>query len=318
MKSPEISHKAFTAWLAVSMFAPVAIISACSAWGAVFVTALLCSLLCTFVYRCYEDGVQKHLLYSVIAILWNVYALALAADWASMFWPGKGAAIAVPVVLLALAALSAYRGAGSASAVAATLSPICAVIFAVVLACGIGNIQWDSVVFSPAAPSGMLLFVFLLPVSAVAIPHRSGARIGVTLLGISVFAVVISVITTGTLSLPVAITRRDAFYEFSKSLKLFSAVERFEAIVAVGVTLSIYAMLSLLLSSINRMAENIHQGWGKWAVLCGGVAAGMIAVLQLWLGTKYVAVAGLLVWGILSVLSQGFPEKKRKKHEKTS
>lgn len=310
MKNREISPKAFTAWVAAAMLGPVALISASSSWIAVLVAGILCGLLCAFIFRSCEGGVRKHKLYSGVALLWNVYAVAVVADWGSICWPGKGGEIVIPLVLIALGAISAYRGAPGACAVGACLCPLCAVIFAIVLACGLGNLRWERVEFSTAAPGGSLVFAFLLPLAAVAIPRHSGGKMGKALLGISVFALLISICVMGTLSLPVALTRRDAFFEFSKSLKIFSAMQRFESIAAVAVTMGVFAMLSLLFGSIGEMAENIRPNMGKWTVLGGAVLGGIIVVLRLWISPKYVAILSLLIWAIGSVLNQAFPEKR--------
>ncbi|MGM9600619.1 MAG: hypothetical protein ACI3W5_03390 [Faecousia sp.] len=310
MKSHEISPKAFTAWLATAMLGPVAMVSAVSSWSSVLVSSILCGVLCAFIYRCCDGGMRKHKLYSGLALIWNVYAAAVVANWGSICWPGKGGQVVVPLVLIALAAISAYNGTRGASSVGAALCPLCAIIFAVVLACGVGNLQWHRITLSTAAPGGMLLFVFLLPLAAVAIPRQRGAKIGGALAGIAVFAVLISVAVIGTLSLPVALTREDAFYEFSKSLQIFSAVQRFESIAAVAVTLSVYAMLSLLLSAVGELGESIYAKSGKWIVLGGAAVSAIIVVMGYGISSKYVAILSLLVWAIGNVLNQAFPEKR--------
>ncbi len=192
-------------------------------------------------------------------------------------------------------------------------------MFALALICGIGSLETTRIEFSTAVPEGMLLFTLLLPVSAAAIPRREGSGVTKPIAVLSVFAVAFSIVVVGTLSLPVALTRKDAFFEFAKSLGLFGTVQRFESLVAVAVTISVFSMLSLLYSGIGTMAEYTHPGSRKPVViLCAGTSAAIVAA-KLWLSPKLLALLSLLIWGILSVLCQTVAtHKSLKKGENTS
>ncbi len=316
MKNREVSSKALAAWVATAMLGPAALVSARSSWICVLVATILCGILCVVIYNFSGGNVWKNKVFCCIAVIWCIYAAAIVSAQGSIVWPGRGAQVVVPLVLIVLAALSSCHGADRASSVAATICPLCIIIFAVVLACGVGNIQWQRVTASYTAPNGMLLFVLLLPVVATAIPRCAGTKIAAPLFGVAVFALVLSVAAIGTLSLPVALTRDDAFFEFSKSLDLFSTVQRFESITAVAVTLSVYAMVSLLFSGIYTMAQNVIPVGGKWAVLCAaGISAGIV-VAKLWIHTGLLVIVTVLLWGILTIFFQTFfREKKAKKHE---
>lgn len=311
MKSPEVSSRALTVWVTTAMVGPVALVSAGSSWSALAVVAILCGVLCAAVYKSWEGGVCNSKLVNVLFLLWNVYAVAAVASMAGQCWPGKESQIATSLVLIALGALSASKGERSACAVSATLFPLCAAIFAIVLICGIGSIRWDRVEVSTVPPGGMLIFVFLLPIAAVTIPRSANLSVG-GLAFIGLLGIALSVSVMGTLSLPVMLTKKDAFFEFSKGLNLFGVVQRFEAVVAVAVTLSLYAMLSLLLSSIGSMAERVCPGSSKWAVHLSAVLSIVIEVFELWLSAKVTALVSIFVWGFLGAAQRIFGEKKKK------
>lgn len=314
LKNREVSSRALSVWVATAMIGPVALVAARSSWSAVAVVATLCGVLCAAIYKAWGDRACHSKLVNVLFILWHIYAAAELASMASLCWPGRGSQLATSLVLIALAALSATKGERSASAVAAILCPLCAVIFAIVLACGIGNMHWSRVEVSTHPPAGSLIFVFLLPITAIVIPRKEQLSVGgfgiVGLLG-----TVLSIAVMGTLSLSVMLTKEDAFYEFSKSLDLFGAVQRFESIAAVGVMLSLYAMLSLLLSGVGSMAQQIRQGSGRWGALFGAAVSAAVVILDLRLSETTVAIVSILLWGFTAAAYGIICEKNQKKRD---
>ncbi len=318
MKNREVSPKALTTWVVCGMLGPLALTASRSGWVAVLLTGVLCTALCVTIHIFSDSHPWDSRLYSGILCLWHIYAAAVVAAQSPLCWPGKGADIAVPLVLLALAALSAWKGAEGASRVAAVLCPLCVLIFAVILACGIGNIRWGRVGMESSAPSGNLIFVFLLPIGATAIPRKPGIGILGCMTGLSIFAWIVSAVSVGTLSLPISLTRKDAFYEVSKSLSLFGKLQRLEAISAVAVTVSIYAMLSLLLSSVGHLAENVRPGFGRAAVAGGAGICAAIVAGRIFVSANVLVVLALLIWGVCPLVASLFPTgKKEKKDEKT-
>lgn len=312
MKNRELSSRALSVWVATAMLGPVSMVAARSSWSAVAVVATLCGVLCAAVYKAWGSSRCHSKFVNALLMLWHIYATAEVASMASLCWPGRGSQLATSLVLIVLAAFSATKGERSASAVAAILCPLCAVIFAIVLACGIGNIHWSRVEVSTHPPAGSLIFVFLLPITAIVIPRRQQlSAVGFGIVGL--LGTVLSIAVMGTLSLSVMLTKEDAFYEFSKSLDLFDAVQRFESIAAVGVMLSLYAMLSLLLSGVGSMAQQIRQGSGRWGALFGAAVSAAVVILDLRLSETTVAIISILLWGFTPAAYGIICEKIRKK-----
>lgn len=318
MKNREVSAKTLTAWIACAMLGPLALEAGRSAWPAVLLTGVLCSVLCGVIHTFSDGRPWENRIYCGILGLWHIYAAAMVAARSPICWPGKGAGIAVPLVLLLLAAASAWNGAEKASRVSAVLFPLCALAFALVLACGIGNIRWERVRFSTAAPSGMLLFVFLLPIGATALPRQPGAAIWRCMAGLSVFALLLSVVSSGILSQPVALTQENAFYEVAKSINLFGAIQRFESITAVAVTLSIYAMLSMLLSTLTSLARQISPGSERPVLAGATVLSGSVVIGGFYLDARVLAILALAIWGILPLLAGLMPGRKKEEKDEKS
>ena len=314
LKNREASSQALSLWLATAMIGPVALVAARSSWSAVAVAATLCGVLCAAIYKVWGNNICQSKFVNVLLMLWHIYATAEVASMASLCWPGRGSQLATSLVLIALAALSAGKGERSASAVAAILCPLCAVIFAIVLACGIGNMHWSRVEVSMHPPVGMLIFVFLLPIAAVTIPRRQQLSAGAFGI-IGLVGTVLSIGVMGTLSLGVMLTKEDAFYEFSKSLDLFGVAQRFESLAAVGVMLSLYAMLSLLLSGVGSMAQQIRRGNGRWVMLLGAVVSAGVVIFGLRLSETTVAAVSVLIWGFAVAAYGIIIEKNKKKRD---
>ncbi len=314
----KVSAKALTAWIGCAMLGVVALAAARSGWLGVALTGVLCGLLCVTVHAFSDSRPWENPVYCGILLLFQIVSTGVVAAQGAICLPGKGADTVVPLVLLLLAAASAWGGGARASRVSAVLCPLCVAVFAVVTACGIGSIRWERVAASQVAPGGMLIFVFLLPIAATAIPRETGSAFGKCLTGVTAFGALVSVVVTGVLSEPIALVRPDSFYEFSRSISLFSGVHRFEAVTAVAVTVSIYAMLSLLLSGAGHLGEVLYPGSYRWAVLAVTVLAGGLGTFGFLPEGRTLAVCALAVWGILPILMQFLPcGKKAKKEEKT-
>lgn len=312
MKDHEVSPKTLSAWMITAMLGPAALAAAKSPWSAVLTAAIVCGCLCAVTFRFGGDFSCRSRAVNIPFMLWNVYAAAEIAAQAGQCWPGKGSQVVTALVLIALGAVSACGSERKAGAVAATVFPLCGLIFAIVLACGIVNIRWERVEVSAAPPDGMQIFVFLLPIAAMAVRRKQAPSAGVPAM-IGLLAVIISIVVMGAVSLPVMLTRNNSFYEFSKSLDIFGTVRRFESVVAVAVTMSLFAAVSLLLSGVGSVAETICRGSAQWAVLLGALSSAGIVIFKLWLSEKAVAILSILIWGFIGPAGKFFPVKKVEK-----
>lgn len=319
MSNRSISSKALFAWLCCGMIGPAAVAAARSSWPLVLAAGLLCSLLCVMIHSFSDSRVWQSKVYIVILIFWQIATAVMIARWAGQCWTGKYAEKVVPVVLLALAAYSARKGAGQAARVGAVMFPVCALIFAVILAAGVTSLKLDRVSVGAERLSPEMLVVFLLPVSATMLPRERTFGMVKVLLPLSITVALISVCVTGVVSLAVAITQEAAFYEFTKSLSLFGTVERFESVAAVGVTISIFSILSMLFAGIahgiNRFAPEKQQ-WGVGISFAAAVAATVLGIIP---DGGHMGILAVVIWGFLPLIVQCVESgKNAKKEEKNT
>lgn len=135
------------------------------------------------------------------------------------------------------------------------------------------------------------------------IPHerRKGTA---WLLGITLFAAVISVWCAGTLSRRRAMAIEIPFYEYSKSLNLLGVAERFEALASVALTLGMFCLLSLLLSAAENLMKN-------GAVYAGAGAA--IAASCMHFNTMLLSAITAIFWVGLPLIKRMIKNRKKVK-----
>lgn len=319
MSNRKISQKALIVWLCGGMMGPVAIAAARSAWIPAILAGLLCSVLCAVIHSFSNGEVWQSRVFCILAALLQIVLAAVLAGWAGLCWSGSHAEKAVPLILLALAGISARNGGHQSVRVGAAIMPLCALVFGVVLAAGITNIRPERIPFTAAPLEPWLPVAFLLPLSATLLPRDGAAGMTKMLLSLTFAAGLIAVSVTGTLSMAVALRQKAAFYEFSKTLSLFGFAERFESVAAVGVTLSVFAMLSMLLSGVGHAAEKVMPGKGRWGVAAGTAAAAGWILLEITVSGEAMGIVAVAIWGICPVIVQGVQSwKKGKNREKSA
>ena len=178
---------------------------------------------------------------------WNLLALGTAARYLCGSFPGGGAFPLVGALLLLLAAYAAGRGVSAVARAAA----ICFFFFLALYALlfGFSLPQMRPAWLKPDLhPAWRLLPAALAPVCALALAGhcRARGRISGWLLGGVGGAVLAAVVTAGCVSPEVAQAEPFAFYTMSKSISLFGAMERFEALVSAAMCAGGFCLLALL------------------------------------------------------------------------
>lgn len=313
MFNKKVNAYPLCAWLLCAMFAVIAQYAAGVNWLAVLLAGIGCTLLCWCDLVLCEGMVDDRKWYCIVQLPFLVVAASVIAGWSGETWRDGDALPVVPLVLLTIAAFSAWDGAERASRAGSVVFWLTALLFAVILAAGVRNVKMEYIVPQWSGTGYILLFVFLLPVVTSFLPREGAPCYTKTLCAIIILAAVVSVLTVGTLSQKVAGEESFPFYTFSKSLSLFGVAERFEAFVSVALTMGQYSLLSLLLSCMGHLAHVICPGKGRRGVLAGAIAAAALMmplgqIPQSWLGA-----GALLFWGILPLIARCFKITKNPK-----
>lgn len=214
---------------------------------------------------------------ALVQCLWlGVVAGALLQNSAAC-WPSDND-LAVPLILLALAAVTRSATAPRVGAVLALCVALTAIPTA---AAGAGKLEPDWLMPVPTEWPWTLSLVLLLP------NLPAGGRSGKGTAAVGVLATVLALLTQGIISPQVASVVPDPFWQTARTLGYL------EPIIAAGLTLSWYSMTVWIMESARRIASEagIKSRWAGVLVPATAVAA-ILSGVQL----------HRPIWGVLSAL----------------
>lgn len=292
LQSPEYENP--WAWTAAAAWAPFAWFLGSNGWGWSLAWGLACGALLILGARRGPARLPRIL----AAAEWCFLALVLswAAPYTARCWLTAERTAAFPLVLLVLGALGA-GGAGRRAG--AALFPIIALLALVLAAFAAPEVQprW----LSPGAGTPGAVIPFLLPGAALLLPGQKKSPLPWAL-GLAPAGAAVSALACGILSPAAAERTPGAFFHMARGISILGVAERFEAIVAAGLTLSWFCLLCLLLSAAGEMAESVHRGWKKPGTWLAAACAMIPIPINPWL------MAGLAV-GLWYVVPMGASAK---------
>lgn len=299
MSKNKINAVTLGAWLFAAITAPLAQIGAGAPWLYVLAVGAICGVLCWCIHSLSGGDCCTAKWYCLVQLLFLAIATGAITNWTADCWPTGSTFPVVPLVLLALAAASAWDGGIRASRTGGVVFWFVALLFVIILAAGVKNQRTEWLRPEWELGDGRLIFVFLIPAVATFLPREKGKGYGITFLAVLFFGLAATLLTIGALSPKVAKGMAFAFYEYSKSLSLLGVAERFEAFVSVALTMGYFALLSLLLSGAYHLTETLGKGSGRYGILfC--VAAAAICIGFYPIGTQiWLPMCAVLLWGVL-------------------
>lgn len=311
MSNKQVRSAPLLAWLLAAMSVPLAMVVAGQDYVCVALVALACCLLCGCVVSISGGNCCGGRLFCAIQLLWLIVATGVAIHWAENVWQTEKSGLAVSATLLILAALSAYSGAERSSRIGSTVFWLLALLYALILASGIGNLktQWLSPRMERCSP--MMIFALLIPVVITFLPREKEKGIWAVLTVIFALAVLMAVWTVGTISPQVAAKTAFPFYEYSKSMNLFGVANRLEAFVSVALTMGVYSLLTLFLSGAGSLTEKWFPGKGSAGVVVCAVLSALLTFAVPQIPEMVFGCGALVIWGILPLLA--FRKKKVEK-----
>lgn len=297
MLNNHVPQRQMLLWLIASASAPLAIYAGSASWEWTLAVGIVCTLAAVIVLefgRADYGAVLRVVQTGAIAVVAGTLVKDIAPCWGSQDQM-------IPLTLIVLAVLSAINGPEQASRVSCVTTWIIALLYIVVLAAGVKNLDISRVA-SDGKGNGLLVTVFLLPAVSLLISPVRGKRTRL-LLCIPVFATIISLWCAGTLSRQAAMAVDVPFYEYSKSLNLLGVAERFESLASVAVTLGVFCMLSLFMSAAGNMINN--------GEIFAGIGTAVTFYLDL--GAVEVSVLAVILWVILPLINSVIKNRKNVK-----
>ena len=237
-------------------------------WLPTLVLALAAFLLCSWTST-QEDPKWKWLHFLRTVTL--TFLLSFGLNWTHQCWPGRGAAIAVPGILMLLAVYAVWKGSGVRACTVLRYGMYLILLILGIL--GLSKIKPESLRPTAQLPDMELAVILLLPTLARKKGNWRYNPIGIV-------AVAASILTAGCTSL----------YEYSRGLSLDGVTEHMESLAACAITVGFFSYLCYLLEGIKQEGEKL------WKTMMAAVAALGIYLMGWRVRAEAYAVAILLFW----------------------
>ena len=267
-------EKAYRPFQLLALTVPAAEAAAGKNWLPTLILALASVLVCTWISALADPNLQwLNDLRSIAAVL----LLSGLLNWTHDCWPGRGAAYAVPGVLVLLAVYAVWRG--SAVRAASVLRYGVYLIFLLLAISGLLQLRWSQLRPRAELPSMALAAALLLPLLG-----RKGKTWHVFPNGL--IAAAAAFITAGTASL----------YAYSRGLSLAGVTEQLESLAACALTAGWFASICYVLDSVKEKEEKDNR------IPFLGVLAYGIYALGVRFRPEIFVILELTLWAVIPTL----------------
>ena len=267
-------EKAYRPFQLLALTVPAAEAAAGKNWLPTLILALASVLVCTWISALAAPNLQwLNDLRSIAAVL----LLSGLLNWTHDCWPGRGAAYAVPGVLVLLAVYAVWRG--SAVRAASVLRYGVYLIFLLLAISGLLQLRWSQLRPRAELPSMALAAALLLPLLG-----RKGKTWHVFPNGL--IAAAAAFITAGTASL----------YAYSRGLSLADVTEHLESLAACALTAGWFASICYVLDSVKEKEEKDNR------IPFLGVLAYGIYALGVRFRPEIFVILELTLWAVIPTL----------------
>ena len=278
------------------MTAPLAQTASACSWPAVLLIGAICLGICLGLEWIQA---QSSAWLAVVQWFWLSLVLAEFLHWIMYCWPERESYHAVPLTLLALAAWLAGKGEEEASRAGSAILWLLALLFGAVLLSAGKEIRLENLQPVWRMENAHLITALLIPAMGISLKEKGACGKGTVL----VMGLLLSIVATGVMTVSAAEKADCAFYELSRSIRLLGVADRFESLVAAGMTLGYFVLLSYLLSTCAQGAEQIKQGKGSWGVWSNAALTALWFVWGFRFSSTVLALGTILTWVILPALN---------------
>lgn len=240
----------------------------------------------------------------LLSAAWMTLVLAKAAQAAGKAYPEDGVETLSTVVLLALAALAYGKGSQTGMRAACVLSLFLAVLYSILLLAALGDVEWRwCLPWGAPAQAAVALSVGLLPAAALWLPGEEKVSPGGLAIQTAAPAA-LALVTTGMLSAAVCRQEVHPFYTMTKSLSLFSVMERVEPLLSGALLMGFFCAASLLLgSAVQAVHTAVPDADEKRTGLAVSAAAFGLSWFVNRLPQGVWVVGSMLFWGVLPLVT---------------
>lgn len=274
----------------------------------VLAVSCLCLLLCGVRWLWGTEPKGK----IMIAIQWMLLAVVLGVVCRESVqsWP-QGAHPVVGLMLLALAAWSAFKGTSACARVGTVLFWFVLVLYLILLGAGVKDVKLSWLRPGLGEVNGVGCVLLLTPAAASIHLYKRKENIKPRLLLIGIFCTVAAAVTSGVLSPHMASKIQNPFYEMTRSLNLLGQARRFEAVLSAAMTVGWFCLQSVFLSLCANLADNLRPGLGRWGILGAIPVAAIVLLCDLHIPGAVLLVLCTVFWVFVPVITQGLGAEKK-------
>ena len=310
MRNDHVNRRQLGAWLFAGLSAPLAQFGGGMTWQMVALVAAICLTSCWFLSR---TDVELGRWLCAVQYVWLIFVLASVGRWITGSWSGGNVYPVVPLVLLALAAVSTHRGSGNAARAGSVVFWLIGLIYSAVVAAGAGKVEPTELIGLDRKLDLRLVVILLVPALTACLPGNERKVPVSALTGIGVFAVLLSILITGALSVPVALREDAPLFEWVEGLSLAGTLQRFEALVSVALTMGWFALVSFLLCVAGQLADSIKRGSNRRGIWIAASAGSLTMLTRLSEATSVIGIGSAVMWVVVpGIMAIGGTRKKLK------
>ncbi|MDR0890431.1 MAG: GerAB/ArcD/ProY family transporter [Oscillospiraceae bacterium] len=240
-------------------------------------------------------------------LLWSLLLLGVFARLLCSAYPQGNAFPFVGLIMLLLAAYAAKKGASAVVRVGAVCFFFLLLIFGLVLAFSAVRVEPRWLRPTLEYMDWRVFPLLLAPVCALFFADKcEGAKGKVHwwIIGTVAITVLCALVTIGSVSPPVAADDDFPFYMMTKSISVFGAMERFEAVVSAALTAGGFCLMGMLCMANARKLHRLFPKANEKSAASVNLVAGAAALwLSFRISATWIAAGTAIFWGILPLLT---------------
>lgn len=303
-------QKAVSVWVVAAMIAPILQVASKESWIVVLgMGAASAAAYYVLAVQNKESLIMPRWI-RLVQYAWLVVLIAVIAEQTALCWPSANGYPTIPLILLALAVLSAESGWKNASRASSIIFYIAVFLIGITTIAGLRDIHAEWLTPQIRKPDGLLLTVLLLPTVTAIMPECGNGKSGTAWVILGA-AVLISAWTAGIQS---NAAQEQGYLEGVKGLSLLGVVERFESLVSVAMTLGWFSLLTLLLAAAGQCANDVLRKQETAGVWAAGIIAATVVLcgmhIEAWIAAICTATI-LVVLPILTILTRKIKSRKK-------
>lgn len=292
--SNKVPEKQHTLWLPAAMAAPLTQAASNCSWPVAAVVGMLSMGICAGVEKL-EENVKPGRWSCAIRWLWLLLVMSEFMHWTNHCWPGRGSEYAVPLIVLALAAYAVGKGQEKASRAGALILWLLVFLLGAVLLSAAKEVNYENLEPVWKIQTAHIVTVMLIPTMGLTLGRTKNKAV------IPVYAILVSIITTGVMSLKWIQHLEVPFYEMSRSLTLLGIAERVESLVASGMTLGYFVLMSYLVSiAANAWETGMRHRRSVWI---SALFTALVYMSGMRLNSRLLALGTIAIWVVLPLMN---------------